>query len=74
MLMVIVLKRYGSSFILMVMIIEGEKKKYWNIGKLSFKKNGKKRGHCPLVGGGANPSSFFKPKFTGFSNHSEMDF
>ena len=25
-------------------------------------------------GGGVNPSSFFKPKFTGISNHSEMDF
>ena len=25
-------------------------------------------------GVGVNPSSFFKPKFTGFSNHSEMDF
>ena len=24
--------------------------------------------------GGVNPSSFFKPKFTRFSNHSEMDF
>ena len=44
------------------------------LGTLFCKKNGKKRGHCPLVGGGVNPSSFFKAKFTGFSNHSEMDF
>ena len=41
---------------------------------LMKKKNGKKRGHCPYGAGGVNPSSFFKPKFTGFSNHSEMDF
>ena len=49
---------------------------FWmaTLGKLSYKKNGKKRGHCPLVGGGVNPSSFFKPKFTGLSNHSEMNF
>ena len=45
-----------------------------DLGKLSWKKNGKKRGHCPYGAGGVNPSSFFKPKFTGFSNHSEMDF
>ena len=37
------------------------------------KKNGKKRGTLSTSGRGVNPSSFFKPKFTGFSNHSEMD-
>ena len=34
-----------------------------------------KKGDIVRTGrGGVNPSSFFKAKFTGFSNHSEMDF
>ena len=39
---------------------------FWNVrpctrhlGKLSWKKNGKKRGHCPLVGGGGQPQFLF---------------
>ena len=51
-------------------IIDGDIKQ--RLGKLSFKKNGKK-GDI-VCWGGVNPSSFFKSKFTGFSNHSEMDF
>ena len=39
-----------------------------------LKKNGKKGDIVRSVGRGVNPSSFFKPKFTRFSNHSEMDF
>ena len=45
------------------------------LGTLSFKKKTVKKGDIVRAGrGGVNPSSFFKPKFTGFSNHSEMDF
>ena len=29
------------------------------LGTLSWKKNGKKRGHCPLVGGGGQPQFLF---------------
>ena len=34
---------------------------YWylNIGKLSWKKNGKKRGHCPHGAGGGQPQFLF---------------
>ena len=31
-----------------------------NLGTLSLKKNGKKRGHCPLGGGGGQPQFLFK--------------
>ena len=44
------------------------------LGTLSFKKNGKKGDIVRTGGRGVNPSSFYKPKFTGFSNHTEMDF
>ena len=53
-------------------IIDGDIKQ--RLGKLSFKKTGKKGDIVCSGRGGVNPSSFFKSKFTGFSNHSEMDF
>ena len=43
-------------------------------GRSHEKKTVKKGDIVHWWGGGVNPSSFFKPKFTGFSNHSEMDF
>ena len=44
-------------------------------GRSHFKKTVKKGALSTRGGGeGVNPSSFFKLKFTGFSNHSEMDF
>ena len=43
-------------------------------GRSSVKKTVKKGDIVRTGRGGVNPSSFFKPKFTGFSNHSEMDF
>ena len=45
-----------------------------NKGRSSVKKTVKKGDIVHQRGRGVNPSSFFKPKFTGFSNHSEMDF
>ena len=43
------------------------------LGKLSIKKV--KKGDIVCSGGReVNPSSFFKPTFSRFSNHSEMDF
>ena len=34
-------------------------KKYSLLGKLSFKKNGKERGHCPYRGEGGQPQFLF---------------
>ena len=49
--------------------------KIWYTKGRSPTKKTVKKGDIVRTGrGGVNPSSFFKPKFTGFSNHSEMDF
>ena len=47
---------------------------YISKGRSPFKKTVKKGDIVHTGRGGVNPSSFLKPKFTGFSNHSEMDF
>ena len=44
-----------------------------SIGKLSWKKKVKKTDIVCTGGGGVNPSSLIKPKFTGFLNHPGMD-
>ena len=44
------------------------------MGSSPLKKTVRKGDIVRTGGRGVNPSSFFKPKFTGFSNHSEMDF
>ena len=36
------------------------------LGKLSYKKNGKKRGHCPLAGGESEPVPFLSPNLPDF--------
>ena len=52
-----------------------EEKKTFSIWEALILKKTVKKGDIVRTGGrGVNPSSFFKPKFTGFSNHSEMDF
>ena len=43
------------------------------LGKLSYKKNGKIGDIVHTGRRGVNPSSFIKPKFTGLSNHPEME-
>ena len=63
------------------MIIEFDKvktkfkvKTKYKVRDALLKKKTVKKGDIVRTGrGGVNPSSFFKPKFTGFSNHSEME-
>ena len=50
------------------------KKNFFLKGRSPRKKTVKKGDIVRTGRGGVNPSSFFKPKFTRFSNHSEMDF